>query len=193
MGPHPKNVIMLTCDAFGVMPAVARLSTEQAVYHFLCGYTAKVAATEHGLGKEPQATFSTCFGAPFMALHPSVYAKLLHSKIMDHGSKCWLVNTGWQGGPYGVGHRISIGHTRAIVNACVNGSLDAVPCGRHPRFGLEVPRECPGVPPEVLRPEQSWSDQAAYEEMTARLAGRFREAFGPFADTVPGSIREAGF
>jgi phosphoenolpyruvate carboxykinase (ATP) len=193
LGPHPKNVLMLTCDAFGIMPAVSKLTPEQAVYHFLCGYTAKVAGTERGMGREPQAVFSTCFGAPFMARHPSVYAELLHDKIHQHGCSCWLVNTGWQGGPYGVGHRISIEHTRAIVAACLDGSLEKVEYEPHPILGLNVPRECPGVPREILRPGDAWDDPDEYRRRTEELIARFGLAFAPFADSVSEGVRGAAF
>ncbi len=192
LGRHPSNIVMLTCDAFGIMPPVARLSTEQAVYHFLCGYTAKVAGTERGVA-EPQATFSTCFGAPFMARHPSVYAELLHQKIREHGTKCWLVNTGWQGGPYGVGSRISIEHTRAIVRACLNGDLDSAPMEEHQELGLSVPCECPGVPREILRPSEAWGDDEAYRSAAVELRNRFRAAFEPFSNFVNPKVREAAF
>jgi len=193
LGPHPRHIVMLTCDAFGIMPPVARLNPAEAVYHFVCGYTAKVAGTERGTGSEPEATFSTCFGAPFMALHPSVYANLLQSKIAEHRTECWLVNTGWQGGPYGVGNRISIELTRAIVNACLSGALRDQPFERHPILGLEVPTGCPGVPAHLLRPQESWPDPAAYTEAAKTLMGRFRGAFEPFADRVPSAIAQAGF
>ena len=147
-GGHPRNIIMLTADAFGVMPPVARLSPEQAMYHFISGYTAKLAGTEKGLGKEPQATFSTCFGAPFMALHPSVYANLLREKIARHRVDCWLVNTGWSGGPYGVGARMKIQFTRSIIRAILDGTLSGVPARPDAVFGLAIPERCPGVPSE---------------------------------------------
>src|SRR5213595_2074678 len=163
IGNHPKNIIMLTCDAFGVMPPVARLSPEQAMYHFISGYTAKVAGTEKGLGKEPQATFSACFGAPFMVLHPSVYANLLREKISRHKVDCWLVNTGWSGGPYGVGSRMKIQFTRAIIHSILDGRLTNVPTENDPIFGLHVVTSCPGVPSTILNPRQTWSDPAAYD------------------------------
>ncbi|MBD3175854.1 MAG: phosphoenolpyruvate carboxykinase (ATP), partial [Armatimonadia bacterium] len=193
LGPHPRNILMLTCDAFGIMPPVSKLTPEQAVYHFLCGYTAKVAGTERGMGDEPQATFSTCFGAPFMARHPSVYAELLHKKIHEHGTTCWLVNTGWQGGPYGVGERISIAHTRAIVRACLDGSLEKEEFEPHPIMGLPVPKNCPGVPSEILRPGDAWDDKDEYRRKTEELMASFREAFAEFAEGTSEEVRAAGF
>jgi len=189
---HPKNIIMLTADAFGVMPPIARLTPEQAMYHFLSGYTAKVAGTERGLGNEPQATFSTCFGAPFMVLHPTAYAKLLGEKISRHRVKCWLVNTGWNGGPFGVGRRIKIGYTRKMVQAALDGALDAVPTHTDPVFGIEVPTACPGVPSELLLPRQTWQDPEAYDRQAAELAKRFSDNFGAFAAFVSPEVRAAG-
>src|SRR5919202_291319 len=157
---HPSNIIMLTADAFGVLPPVARLSPQQAMYHFLSGYTAKVAGTERGI-KEPEATFSTCFGAPFMVLHPGVYADLLGRKIQEHSAACWLVNTGWSGGAYGEGSRMSIRHTRAMIRAILNGSLAQVETRPDPVFGVNVPVSCPDVPSEVLTPRNTWPDKAA--------------------------------
>lgn len=155
IGGHPKNLIMLTCDAFGVLPPIARLTPEQAMYHFLSGYTARIAGTEDGMSKEPQAIFSACFGAPFLPLHPSVYAEILKEKIHRHGSCCWLVNTGWNGGGVGTGKRIRIDHTRSMVNAALNGNLDTVPFVREPFFGLHIPSECPGIPKELLSPREA--------------------------------------
>jgi phosphoenolpyruvate carboxykinase (ATP) len=173
---HPTNIVMLTADAFGVLPPVARLTPEQAVYHFLSGYTAKVAGTERGV-TEPQATFSPCFGAPFMVLPPMVYAQLLRQKITQHKTKVWLVNTGWSGGPYGVGQRIKIRHTRALVNAILEGALDHVAYRRDPNFDLAVPTSCPNVPGEILDPRQTWADQAAYDQQAQRLVHMFDEHF----------------
>ena len=155
---HPSNVVMLTADAFGVMPPIAKLTFDQAMYYFLSGYTAKVAGTEAGI-IEPQATFSTCFGAPFMTLHPSVYDTLLGKKIREHKVDCWLINTGWSGGPYGVGERMDINHTRAMLKAALSGELDEVAMHQDPVFKVMIPETCPGVPDEVLRPENTWSDQ----------------------------------
>jgi phosphoenolpyruvate carboxykinase (ATP) len=192
IGGHPKNVVMLTADAFGVMPPIARLTPKQAEYHFLSGYTAKVAGTERGMGDEPEATFSTCFGAPFMALNPSVYAELLEEKIIKHKSTCWLVNTGWIGGAYGAGKRISIKHTRALLNAALEGKLDDVPMRIDPTFGFEVPKHCEGVPTEILDPRQNWSDKSDYDQKAKELADSFKENFKPFVNDVPKEIVEAG-
>ncbi len=189
-GGHPKNIVMLTCDAFGVMPPISRLTPEQASYHFLSGYTAKVAGTERGV-KEPQATFSTCFGAPFLALPPTVYSDLLAKKMREHGARCWLVNTGWSGGGYGVGSRIKIGYSRAMVNAALEGKLDKVKFARDPIFGLEVPAECPGVPAEILNPRNTWSDSSAYDRKAKELVALFEKNFEQFAQAVPAEVRAA--
>ncbi len=188
---HPRNVIMLTADAFGVLPPISRLTPEQAMYHFLSGYTAKVAGTEKGLGNEPEATFSTCFGAPFMPRHPSVYAKLLGEKIVSHDVTCWLVNTGWTGGAYGVGERMSIKYTRALLNAALHGGLDSVDFAIDPHFGLKVPQSCDGVPGEVLNPQNTWSDRGAYETTAANLVGRFEQNFVQFEEYVGDEVRAA--
>ncbi|HSO72112.1 MAG TPA: phosphoenolpyruvate carboxykinase [Thermodesulfobacteriota bacterium] len=191
LGGHPKNIIMLTCDAFGVLPPVSKLTPAQAIYHFLSGYTAKVAGTEKGV-TEPSATFSTCFGAPFMALPPTVYANLLGEKIAKHGVDVWLVNTGWSGGPYGVGQRLAIGHTRTLVHAALDGSLSQTPMTTEPLFGLAVPTGCPGVPAEILTPRNTWSDKAAYDAQAKKLAGMFAENFKIFADQVSAEVSNAG-
>ncbi len=191
VGGHPRNVIMLTADAFGVMPPIARLSPEQAMYHFLSGYTAKLAGTEAGAGREPKATFSACFGAPFMALPPTVYSRLLGDKIERHKVKVWLVNTGWTGGPYGVGSRMKIAHTRAMVNAALEGKLDKAEFRRDPAFGLEVPVECPGVPPEVLDPRKTWKDKSEYDRKARELTDRFKQNFKQFEDEVSDAVRES--
>lgn len=191
MAGHPKNIIMLTADAFGVLPPIAKLSPEQAMYHFLSGYTAKVAGTEKGV-TEPKATFSTCFGAPFMALHPSVYAKLLGEKINKHGSKCWLINTGWSGGPYGVGERMKIKYTRSMLNAALNGDLDGVKTFTDPYFGLEVPKEVPNVPTEVLDPKSTWADKDKYDTAAKKLANMFHNNFKDFEEYVTEEIKNAG-
>ncbi len=188
---HPNNIIFLTCDAFGVLPPVMRLTKEQAMYHFLLGYTAKVAGTERGV-TEPQAAFSACFGAPFMPLHPSRYSELLGKKIDEHSSKCWLLNTGWTGGPYGTGKRISIKHTRAMLNAALNGQLDNVEFLRDENFGLDVPTSCPDVPDEILNPRNTWQDKAAYDEKAIYLAGLFRDKFAPYNDYVSEEVRNSG-
>jgi phosphoenolpyruvate carboxykinase (ATP) len=189
---HPKNIVLLTCDASGVMPPIARLTPDQALYQFVSGYTSKIAGTEVGLGKEPQRTFSTCFGAPFMVHHPSHYADLLRNKIQKHGVNCWLVNTGWNGGPYGVGKRISIAHTRALLNAALTGELMSVEYTRDPVFGFEVPRACTGVPESVLTPAASWPDREEYMRKYRELGARFVENFRKFEDQVRPEIREAG-
>ena len=192
VGGHPQNIVMLTCDAFGVLPPIARLTPEQAMYHFLSGYTAKVAGTEKGLGNEPAATFSTCFGAPFMVLRPTVYAKLLGEKIARHKVDCWMVNTGWSGGPFGVGHRMKIAHTRAMIHAALSGKLARVPTLPDPVFRVLVPQSCDGVPSEVLQPRDTWLDPGAYDRAANELAGRFEENFERFASIVDQPVREAG-
>lgn len=173
---HPKNIVFLTADAYGVLPPISKLTAEQAMFHFLSGYTAKLAGTERGV-TEPKATFSACFGAPFLALHPSVYAKMLGEKIEKHGAKVWLVNTGWTGGPYGVGERMNLAHTRAMVRAALAGKLDDVATETDPIFGLHIPVEVPGVPTEVLKPRGTWSDKAAYDEQAKKLADMFDKNF----------------
>ena len=188
---HPNNIIMLTCDAFGVMPPIAKLTPEQAMYHFLSGYTAKVAGTEKGLGNEPQATFSTCFGAPFMPRHPSVYGNLLKDKIANHQVDCWLVNTGWTGGEFGTGERMPIKATRALLNAALDGSLSNAPTVVDPNFGFEVPMECPGVPTEILSPRNTWADKEAYDAKAQHLVNLFIENFAKFEDYVDDKIMAA--
>ena len=188
---HPRNVIMLTCDAFGVMPPIARLTPEQAMYHFMSGYTAKVAGTEKGV-TEPQATFSACFGQPFMLLHPYEYAKLLAEKIEKHNADCWLVNTGWTGGPVGVGSRMSIMHTRALVRAALAGSLKNVEFRKDPVFGFDVPTTCEGVAPAVLDTRSTWADQAAYDQKAKDLAERFRQNFEKYEAVAPKEVIDAG-
>jgi len=185
---HPQNIIMLTADAFGVLPPVARLSSAQAMYHFLSGYTAKVAGTEKGV-KEPEATFSTCFGAPFMVLHPGVYADLLGKKMAQHSAACWLVNTGWSGGPYGIGSRMKIGHTRAMIRAILNGTLAGVATTADPIFGVQVPVSCPEVPPEVLQPRNTWADKDGYDRQARDLARRFNENFKKYESGVSEAVR----
>ncbi len=192
MAPHPDNVIMLTADAFGVLPPIAKLTAEQAMYHFLSGYTARVAGTEKGMGNAPQATFSTCFGAPFMPRHPAVYAKMLGERIARHGAQCWLVNTGWSGGAYGVGQRMQIAHTRALVRAALAGTLKGVPARREGFFGLQVPEACPEVPPEVLNPRNTWSDKSAYDETARELTKRFESNFKKFEAYVGHDVKAAG-
>lgn len=191
VGAHPKNIIMLTCDAFGVMPPIAKLTPEQAMYHFLSGYTAKVAGTEKGLGNEPQATFSTCFGAPFMPRHPSVYGNLLKEKIAKHEVDCWLVNTGWTGGVHGVGSRMPIKATRALLTAALDGSLANAPTYTDPNFGFEVPTVCEGVPAEILNPRNTWADKEAYDEKAKHLVGLFIDNFSKFEEYVDEKVKAA--
>ncbi len=183
IGPHPKNVIMLTADAFGIMPPIARLTPSQAMYHFLSGYTAKVAGTEKGVAGT-QATFSTCFGAPFMPRHPSVYGNLLKNLIADHGASCWLVNTGWTGGAYGIGSRMPIAATRALLNTALDGSLEGVEMRKDPFFGFEVPLTLEGVDDKLLNPRGTWSDGDAYDAQAVKLVGMFQENFKKFEDYV---------
>jgi len=189
-GGHPANIMMLTCDAFGVLPPISKLSPDQAMYHFLSGYTAKVAGTERGL-KEPQATFSTCFGAPFMPRNPAVYAKLLGEKMAKHGAACWLVNTGWSGGGFGVGERMKIQHTRALVNAALDGKLANASFTEDPNFGILVPDACPGVPPEVLNPRNTWKDKDAYDAQAHHLRQLFEDNFKQFESDVTDSVKAA--
>ena len=188
---HPNHVVFLTADAFGVLPPISKLTREQAMYHFLSGYTAKVAGTERGV-TEPKATFSTCFGAPFLPLPASTYARMLGEKIERHNAQCWLVNTGWTGGPYGVGSRMKLAYTRTMVDAAISGKLDGVETRQDPIFGLHVPVSVPGVPDEVLMPRQTWADPAAYDEQAKKLAAMFRENFEKFAADVSEAVRAAG-
>ena len=189
-GGHPRNVVFLTADAFGVLPPIARLTPEQAMYYFLSGYTAKVAGTERGVS-EPQATFSSCFGAVFLVWHPTRYAEMLGSLLKEHGSRVWLVNTGWSGGPYGTGQRMKLSYTRAMIHAALSGKLDDVGLRTDPVFGLSVPTAIPGVPDEVLDPRGTWADGAAYDEQAQKLAGMFRENFKKFGGASE-EIRSAG-
>lgn len=189
---HPKNVILLTCDANGVMPPIARLTPNQALYQFISGYTSKVGGTEVGLGKEPEITFSACFGGPFMVHHPYKYADLLKRKIEKYGVQCWLVNTGWVGGPYGVGKRISIRHTRALLTAALNGKLVDVQYKKDPIFGFEVPMTCPNVPDDVLDPSSSWHDKNEYDRRYKDLAMRFKQNFAKFEVGTPQEVIDAG-
>jgi phosphoenolpyruvate carboxykinase (ATP) len=190
-GGHPTNIIMLTADAYGVLPPIARLSPDAAMYHFLSGYTARVAGTEKGV-TEPKAAFSTCFGAPFLPLNPNVYARMLGEKIARHNSRVWLVNTGWTGGPYGVGSRMKIAHTRGMITAALTGQLDKAPYKKHPIFNLDVPTTCPGVPENVLDPRATWPDAARYDEQAAKLAKMFVDNFKTFEKDVERSVIEAG-
>jgi phosphoenolpyruvate carboxykinase (ATP) len=189
---HPRNIILLTCDASGVMPPIARLSPNQALYQFISGYTSKIGGTEVGLRDEPEITFSACFGGPFMVHHPYKYAELLKRKIERYGVTCWLVNTGWVGGPYGVGKRISIRHTRALLNAALCGELADVEYYQDPVFGFEVPKTCPNVPDSVLEPWSSWPSRADYDKRYKDLAHRFLDNFAKFESQTPKEVIEAG-
>lgn len=191
MGGHPRQVVFLTADAFGVMPPIARLTPDQALYHFLSGYTAKVAGTERGVS-EPMAVFSACFGAPFLPLPPSTYAKMLGERIERHGSQCWLVNTGWTGGPYGVGRRMKLSFTRAMIDAALDGRLASVSVRTDPVFGLHVPEHVPDVPVETLDPRATWRDAWAYDEQAAQLAGMFRRNFDRFREDIGPEILRSG-
>jgi phosphoenolpyruvate carboxykinase (ATP) len=190
-GGQPRNVVFLTADAFGVLPPISRLSTEQAMYHFLSGYTAKVAGTERGV-TEPKATFSACFGAPFLPRHPGEYAEMLGEKLRTQGTSVWLVNTGWTEGPYGTGHRMDLGHTRSMVKAVLAGQLENVETEPDPVFGVEVPTSVPNVPSAVLRPRDTWDDPEAYDRQARKLADMFRENFEKFADGVSDEVKAAG-
>jgi phosphoenolpyruvate carboxykinase (ATP) len=189
---HPKNIILLTCDASGVMPPIARLTPNQALYQFISGYTSKIGGTEIGLRDEPEITFSACFGGPFMVHHPYKYAELLKNKIQRYGATCWLVNTGWVGGPYGVGKRISIKHTRALLNAALTGKLAKVQYYKDPVFGFEVPKTCPDVPDQVLEPWSSWPSRADYDKRYKDLAMRFAQNFAKFTVGTPQEVIDAG-
>ena len=190
-GGHPRNIVFLTADAYGVLPPISRLTPEQAMFYFLSGYTAKVAGTERGV-KEPQPTFSACFGQVFLPLHPGVYADLLGKKIEEHGSRVWLVNTGWTGGPYGVGSRMKLAYTRAMVRAALAGGLDGVATTESPFFRLQIPNEIPGVPADVLIPRNTWADKEAFDRQARELADKFIQNFEQFADRVPEAVRTAG-
>ncbi len=191
LGGHPVQIVMLTADAFGVLPPVARLTPDQAMYHYLSGYTSKLAGTERGV-TEPETTFSACFGSPFLSLPPTRYAELLGERIRRHSPSVWLVNTGWSGGPYGVGERISIAHTRSIVRAILSGDLDAIPTETDPVFGVAVPTVVPGVPAELLRSRSTWDDAEAYDVQAQRLADAFVTNFTQFVGAVPASVVAAG-
>lgn len=190
LGGHPKNIVMLTCDAFGVLPPIARLTPAQAMYHFLSGFTSKVAGTEQGV-TEPQPTFSTCFGAPFMPRRPEVYGKLLQAKIAKHGAVCWLVNTGWTGGAYGTGRRMPIKATRALLTAALDGTLAGGAFRRDPNFGFEVPVAVPGVDAALLNPRMTWADGAAYDGQAARLVGMFADNFGQYVPFIDDDVKAA--
>jgi phosphoenolpyruvate carboxykinase (ATP) len=188
---HPRNVVFLTCDAFGVLPPISRLTEEQAMYHFLSGYTAKVAGTERGV-TEPKVTFSTCFGSPFLPLHPGVYAKMLGEKLAQHGAKVWLLNTGWTGGPYGVGQRMKLGFTRRMVTAALTGELDRVDTWTDPIFGLAVPKRIEGVPDKLLHPRDTWQNPADYDAQAGKLADMFAENFKKYESGVEEAVKAAG-
>jgi phosphoenolpyruvate carboxykinase (ATP) len=188
---HPTDVIFLTCDAFGVLPPVSRLTPEQAMYHFISGYTAKVAGTEMGVD-EPQATFSPCFGGPFLVWHPGKYAELLAAKMRQHDSKVWLVNTGWSGGAFGTGQRMKLAFTRAIIDAIHSGRLADAPTQEDPTFGVHVVTKCPGVPAEILIPRNTWADKDAYDRTAKKLAGLFRENFKQYESGVTDAVKNAG-
>ncbi len=188
---HPKNIVMLTADAFGVMPPIAKLTPCQAMYHFLSGYTAKVAGTEKGLGKEPEATFSTCFGAPFMPRHPSAYGNMLRDLIARHGVDCWLVNTGWTGGKFGVGRRMPIKATRALLDAALSGALKSQPMRTDPLFGFQVPTALDGVDPAILNPRETWADKAAYDTQARALVDMFNKNFAKFEVHVDADVKAA--
>jgi phosphoenolpyruvate carboxykinase (ATP) len=190
-GDHAKNVVFLTADAFGVLPPISTLTPVQAMYHFLSGYTAKVAGTERGV-REPEATFSACFGAPFLPRHPSEYAKMLGERLHTHGARVWLVNTGWSGGGYGVGSRMQLSYTRAMVRAALAWELENVETVTDPIFGLLMPSEVPDVPSEILNPRDTWADGGDYDAASAKLAEMFRENFSRFESQVPDEVKAAG-
>ena len=190
-GIHPRDVVMLTADAFGVMPPIARLSPAQALYHFLSGYTARVAGTERGV-VEPQATFSACFGAPFLPLPPAVYANLLGRRIAQHDARVWLVNTGWVEGPYGEGRRMPLDTTRAMISAALGGALDGQPTRRDPVFGVDVPTACPGVPASLLDPRSTWRDPSSYDAQARRVAAMFQDNFATYVPDVAPEVAAAG-
>lgn len=190
-GNHPSNIIFLTCDAFGVLPPISRLSPEQAMYHFISGYTAKVAGTERGV-TEPQATFSACFGAPFMPLHPTVYAELLAEKIREHNATVWLLNTGWTGGPCGVGHRMELPYTRQMLNEALEGNLDDASFEKDPVFGFAIPQNVEGVPSEILTPRNTWDDKEAFDSKARKLAAMFSENFEQFESEASEKLMQAG-
>jgi phosphoenolpyruvate carboxykinase (ATP) len=191
IGGIPKNIFFLTCDAFGVLPPISKLTPGQAMYQFISGYTAKVAGTETGV-TEPKPTFSACFGAPFLPLHPGKYAMMLGEKMQKHKVNVWMINTGWTGGAYGVGSRMKLKYTRSMITAVLNGKMDNVPCRVDPIFGVAVPESCPDVPNEVLTPRSTWTDGKAYDEKAAYLAGLFKKNFEKYADGVSEEVRSAG-
>lgn len=190
-GNHPKNIIFLTCDAFGVLPPISKLTPEQAMYHFISGYTAKVAGTERGV-TEPQATFSACFGAPFMPLHPTVYAELLAKKIRKHNTQVWLLNTGWTCGSCGTGHRMELSHTRKMLRQALKGNLKNIATHQDPIFGLQIPQEVEGIPSNILNPRNSWDDKKAYDKKAKQLAQMFVQNFKTFEDKASDAVLKAG-
>jgi phosphoenolpyruvate carboxykinase (ATP) len=190
-GPHPRNIIMLTADAFGVMPPIAKLTPSQAMYHFLSGFTAKVAGTEKGLGNEPQPTFSTCFGAPFMTRHPIEYGRLLRKLIGEHQVDCWLVNTGWTGGAFGVGKRMPIKATRALLAAALDGSLSKAEFRKDPNFGFAIPQAVPGVETAILNPRDTWADKVGYDAQARKLVGMFIDNFRKYESHVDADVKAA--
>jgi phosphoenolpyruvate carboxykinase (ATP) len=192
MAGHPEAVLFLSADAFGVLPPISSLNPEQAAYYFLSGYTAKLAGTEADMESDVEATFSTCFGAPFLPLPPTTYSTMLSEKMREHGTRCYLINTGWSGGPYGVGSRIDLNATRQMVRAVIQGKLDGVETRIDPFFGLHVPVEVPGVPTELLDPRETWDDKDAYDERARELANLFAENFKKFEDHVDDEVRKAG-
>lgn len=192
MAGHPKNIVLLTCDASGVLPPIAQLTPDQALYQFISGYTSKIAGTEVGIGDEPEITFSTCFGAPFMVHHPARYADLLKRKMLRHGSTAWLLNTGWTGGPYGIGKRISIRYTRAMLSEALTGNLLSAEFKEDPLFGFQVPTSCAGVPDDVLDPASGWPSEQAYNDKYRQLAARYIDNFKKFAPACPPEVVEAG-
>jgi phosphoenolpyruvate carboxykinase (ATP) len=189
---HAETIVFLTADAFGVLPPIATLSQDSAGYHFLSGFTSKLAGTEAGLGSEPEATFSTCFGSPFLPLPANAYSRMLGERMAKHGARAFLVNTGWTGGPYGVGKRMDLDHTRAMIDAATSGAIDRIETKRHPIFNLDIPVSCPGVPSEVLDPRATWDDKEGYEEKARELARMFVKNFERFADAVPPETIAAG-
>jgi phosphoenolpyruvate carboxykinase (ATP) len=191
VGGHPKNVIFLTCDAFGVLPPISKLTPAQAMYHFISGYTAKVAGTEVGV-TDPEATFSPCFGGPFLVWHPAKYAELLADRIRAYGANVWLLNTGWTGGPFGVGKRMKLSYTRTMVDAIHEGALDQVQTVDDPIFGLAIPKHVPGVPDDVLIPKNTWKDPARYDVTAKKLASLFAENFRHYEDHANAETRNAG-
>jgi phosphoenolpyruvate carboxykinase (ATP) len=190
IGGLPKNIFFLTCDAYGVLPPISKLSPGQAMYQFISGYTARVAGTEAGV-TEPKATFSACFGAPFMPLHPGKYAAMLGEKMKKNQVNVWMINTGWSGGPYGIGNRMKLGYTRAMITAALEGKLDEVAFEAHPVFGIQMPVSCPGVPSEILNPRSTWADPAAYDAKSKDLAIQFVQNFEKYASGVTEEILKA--